>query len=254
MMENQMFTGPDEAGEILFSVLIPAHNEEKYITKCLDSIAAASQNCPGQVEVIVILNRCTDMTEEIARSYNCVIVHDDRKNLSQIRNSGAAAARGEIIVTIDADSRMTANMLSEIEWHLSGGKYIGGGTTGRFERMSLGIVVSALALIVPMAIKYGAISVGIFWCRKSDFDAIGGFNEEMLMSEDADFAWRLKAHGKRSGKKYGTLTKAYMITSCRKFDKEGDWYLIKHPGMILAYLKGTDHRHADKAYYENHGR
>ncbi|MFD1772870.1 glycosyltransferase [Paenibacillus rhizophilus] len=250
-----MFTGPEEeTEEILFSVLIPAHNEEKYIAKCLDSIAAASENCVGRVEVILILNRCTDKTEEIASSYNCVIVHDDRKNLSQIRNSGAAAARGEIVVTIDADSRMTANMLSEIEWLLSTGKYIGGGTTGRFERMSLGIVVSALALLVPMAIKYGAISVGIFWCRKSDFDAIGGFNEDMLMSEDADFARRLKTHGKRCGKKYGTLTKAYMITSCRKFDREGDWFLVKHPKLILAYLKGTDLRHADQAYYENQGR
>lgn len=253
-MKQPMFAGAEETEEILFSVLIPAHNEEKYITKCLDSIANASANSIGRVEVIVILNRCTDRTEDIARSYNCIIVRDDRKNLSQIRNSGAAAARGEILVTIDADSRMTANMLSEIEWHLSTGKYIGGGTTGRFERMSFGIAVSALALLVPMAIKYGAISVGIFWCRKSDFDAIGGFNENMLMSEDADFARRLKTYGKRFGKKYGTLTKAYMITSCRKFDQAGDWFLVRHPKLILAYLKGTDHAHADQAYYENQGR
>lgn len=55
-----------------FSIIIPAHNEEKYIRKCLDSIAKASEAYKEQTEVIVVLNRCTDKTEEIAKSYNCV--------------------------------------------------------------------------------------------------------------------------------------------------------------------------------------
>lgn len=250
-MINNLFIGPNEQGEIKFTVLIPAHNEEKYITKCLDSIAAASDQYAKQVEVIVVLNRCTDRTEEIAQSYNCVVLHDDRKNLSQIRNAGAKAARGEILVTIDADSLMTSNMLSEIEEHLARGTYIGGGVSARFERVSLGIIVSTLLLIIPMIFKYGAISVGIFWCYKREFDAIGGFNEKLLMSEDADFALRLKKWGKQNGKNFGTIRKAHMITSCRKFDQAGDWILVKRPQLILAYLRGTDHKHADEAYYEN---
>lgn len=253
-MINNFFIGPDEQGNVKFTVLIPAHNEEKYISKCLDSIAAASEKYAKQVEVIVILNRCTDRTEEVAQSYNCVVVHDDRKNLSQIRNAGAKAARGEILITIDADSQMTSNMLTEIEEHLVSGIYIGGGTASRFERMSLGIVVSSLLILLPLVIKYGAISVGIFWCYKRDFEAIGGFNEKMVMTEDADFASRLKKWGKQNGKKFGTIKKALMYTSCRKFDQGGDWLFVKHPRFILAYLKGTDPIAADKAYYENQGR
>lgn len=149
---------------------------------------------------------------------------------------------------------MTAGMLTEMDRLLSLGTYIGGGTTARYERMSLGIVVSTLMLIIPLVFKYGAISVGIFWCYKSDFEAIGGFNEELLMTEDADFALRLKKWGKRNGKKFGTITKAHMITSCRKFDQAGDWMLAKRPRLILAYLKGTDPKYADEAYYENHER
>lgn len=253
-MGQHVFVSEQEQSDVKFSVIVPAHNEEKYIGLCLESITEAAKSCQDQVEVIVVLNRCTDDTEQIARAYNCVVVENDSKNLSQIRNAGASKARGEILVTIDADSRMTANMLTEIERHLQTGTYIGGGVSGKFERVSLGIILSTIMLVVPMIIKYGAISVGIFWCYKKDFDAIGGFNENMLMSEDADFALRLKKWGTKTGKKYGTIKKAHMITSCRKFDKAGDWILVRRPSIVRAYLNGTDRKHADEAYYENQDR
>ena len=145
-----------------FSIIIPAHNEEKYIRKCLDSIAKASEAYKEQTEVIVVLNRCTDKTEEIAKSYNCVTLKNNDKNLSKIRNAGAKIANGEIIVTIDADTIMTESMLSNVDKYLASGKYIGGGVNGKFERISLGIFLSAMLIIIPLLFKYGAISVGIF--------------------------------------------------------------------------------------------
>ncbi|OPA73528.1 glycosyl transferase family 2 [Paenibacillus selenitireducens] len=253
-MTDTTFARSNPQVPVKFSILIPAHNEEHYIPKCLQSIATAALPFPNQVEVIVILNRCTDRTEEIARSFGCITLKNDSKNLSKIRNAGAQIANGEYLVTIDADSQMTDLMLVEIDRHLSLGTYIGGGVAGKFERVSLGIIVSAILLIVPLLIKYGAVSVGIFWCRKIDFDAIGGFNERMLMAEDADFAHRLKKWGKQQHKKYGTIKKAQMITSCRKFDKYGDWGVVKKPSIIWAYLKGTDRTYADETYYEDQGR
>ncbi len=83
--------------------------------------------------------------------------------------------------------------------------------------------------------------------------AINGFNENMLMAEDADFAKRLKEWGKRNNKKFGTI-KNGMITSCRRFDTYGDWALLKNPKVILAYLKGNDQKYADKTYYDNQER
>lgn len=239
--------------DVIISIIIPAHNEEKYIGKCLDSISKASKLLQNEVEIIVVLNRCTDRTEEIAKSYNCITIDNDDKNLSKIRNTGVEKARGEIIVTIDADTQMNEHMLTKVVQNLSSGKYIGGGVTGKFERMSLGIFVSTMLLIGPLLIKYGAISVGIFWCYKEDFKSINGFNEELLMAEDADFAKRLKVWGKKKRQKYGTIQNG-MITSSRKFDKHGDWVLLRRPKLILAYLKGTDKHYADEAYYENHDR
>ncbi|WP_155591186.1 glycosyltransferase [Lysinibacillus cavernae] len=253
MNEKEPLPEVNNKENIKISILIPAHNEEKYIGKCLESISRASKLYENQVEIIVVLNRCTDRTEEIAKSYKCITLKNNDKNLSKIRNAGVDIARGEMIVTIDADTQMNEHVLSKVEENLINGKYIGGGVTGKFERMSLGIFVSTLLLIGPLLVKYGAISVGIFWCYKKDFKSINGFNEEMLMAEDADFAKRLKEWGKKKGKKYGTIQNG-MITSSRKFDKHGDWVLLKRPKLILAYLKGTDQKYADEAYYENQDR
>ncbi|KQL36119.1 glycosyltransferase [Psychrobacillus sp. FJAT-21963] len=253
MSESKRFIKDVPDDDVKFSIIIPAHNEEKYLGKCLESIAMAAQPYKNQVEVIVVLNRCTDKTEEIAKSYNCVTLENYDKNLSKIRNAGASLAKGEILITIDADTRMTEHLLSVVEKHLASNQYIGGGVNGNFERMSIGIVVSTMLLIVPLLFKYGFISVGIFWCYKKDFQAIKGFNENMLMAEDADFAKRLKQWGKKNGKKYGTI-KNGMITSCRRFDHYGDWVLLKRPAMILAYIKGTNHKAANEAYYEDQAR
>ncbi|TPV47261.1 glycosyltransferase [Bacillus dicomae] len=253
MTETNKSSGIYLKEAVKFSIIIPAHNEEKYIRKCLDSIAKASEAYKDQTEVIVVLNRCTDKTEEIAKSYNCITLNNNDKNLSKIRNARAEIASGEIIITIDADTLMTESMLSNVDKYLASGKYIGGGVTGKFERISLGIFVSAMLKIIPLLLKYGAVSVGIFLCYRKDFMAINGFNENMLMAEDADFAKRLKKWGKQNNKKFGTI-KNGMLTSCRRFDTYGDWALLKNPKIILAYLRGNDKKYADKTYYDNQER
>ncbi len=242
-----------EEKKIKFSIVIPAYNEEKYITKCLDSILKASVPYKDQVEIIVVLNRCTDRTEEIALSYGCIIVKEDAKNLAKIRNAGAKTAKGEILVTIDADSWMSDTMLREIEKHLMSGKYIGGGVMMKQERMSLGIMASTLALLliaIPTFIQHGFVSLGLFWCFKEDFDAINGFDENRLMAEDGDFALRLKEHGKALGKFYGTITKAHITTSSRKFDMFGDWVFVKKPQILFAYRNGKNRKCSDEFYYD----
>ena len=51
------------------SVVTPAHNEEQYLGKCIGSVKAAAQSAQLlDVEHIVVLNRCTDRTEEVAVS------------------------------------------------------------------------------------------------------------------------------------------------------------------------------------------
>ena len=164
------------------------------------------------------------------------------------------AASGEIIVTIDADSMMTKYSLREIKEMLESGKYIGGGTNPKFDRMSVGIAFSSMYVAVnllPIMIKNGGyLSGAMFWLYKRDFDAIGGFDESLVSLEDMDFAARLKKLGAVNGKKYGTLKGSYILTSSRKFDEFGDWYLIKNRKITKRIFTGKDRQAADEFYYD----
>jgi glycosyltransferase involved in cell wall biosynthesis len=234
-----------------FSVVVPAHNEEALLPRGLDSIAAAAAQHGGEVEVIVVANRCTDATAAIARAAGTVVVDSDARNIAAVRNAGAAAATGDVIVTIDADSRMSSRALEDIERLLASGRYVGGGTKVVPERLSPGIratigIVDAITLVT-------GLSGGMFWCRRSDFEAIGGFDERQLLAEDIDFARRLRAHGRTQGQRLTVLRTAPMISSVRKFDRFGDWHMFAMAfqlRQIRAVVKGTDTRWVDRYFFD----
>ena len=239
----------------IFSVVIPAHNEEHYIGNCIQSVVRAAEPVkPDAVEIIVVANRCTDRTAEIARNYGACVLTNDEKCISTIRNTGIRAANGEIIVTLDADSVMSEHSLQEVRRMLESGAYIGGGTRIKFERMSFGIFCSALyvaANLVPVMLRNkAALSGGMFWFRRSDFDEIGGFDESLLSLEDMDFAVRLNRLAIARGMKYGTLKHSHIVTSSRKFDRFGDWYLIRNRRLTKRIFTGRDRQAADEFYYD----
>ena len=215
---------------------------------CLAAVQKAERMLGRTVEKIVVINRCTDRTEEIAQAAGCLIVKEDAKNLAKIRNRGVAQASGEIIVTIDADSQMSENFLTEISSKIQSNLVIGGGVLMLPSRWSLGITLTALCL-VPIVLWHG-ISGGAFFVRKVDFLAIGGFNEEMVSVEDIDFAKRLKSYGKRKGQKFLSLYKAHIVTSTRKFDRFGDWFFLRNPRFFLSLFSGKNREAADKVWYE----
>jgi len=229
------------------SVIVPAHNEERFLDKCLDSIRRSAQQAGIPAEIIVALNRCTDRSREIAEAHGVTCVVDDRKCIAAIRNSGIRASSGEIVLTIDADSWMSRDSISDAVQHLEGYRFVGGGTMTVPERWSVGIIFSLLA-IAPYLLRQ-RISGGMFWFRRETFEQIGGFDENLLSLEDLDFGLRLKAYGKARGQKYGTLRRGRIGTSCRKFDTFGDWYLFKNPCLVRRIFSGRDRSAVDHFYY-----
>ena len=241
----------------LISVVIPAHNEEKYIATCLESVkrAAARLNEGSDcVETVVVANRCTDRTAEIAEDSGAVVVINDARCIAQVRNAGVRASRGGIVVTVDADSAMSELALCEVRKILESGRYIGGGTPTRFDRMSVGIFFSAVYVawnLIPVMLRNkAALSGGMFWFYRRDFEAAGGFDESLVSLEDMDFAARLNKLGVSMGKTYGTLKKSYIVTSARKFDMFGDWYLIRNRKLTKRIFTGRDREAADAFYYD----
>ena len=149
---------------------------------------------------------------------------------------------------------MSKYSLVEIRQMLQNGNYIGGGTQPKFDRMSFGIFCSSMYValnLLPVMLKNKAfLSGSMFWFYKKDFETIGGFDETLVSLEDMDFAVRLHWLGTSRNQKYGTLKHSYILTSSRKFDEFGDWYLIKNRKLTKAIFTGKDKKAADAFYYD----
>lgn len=222
---------------MLLSVVIPAHNEEKYIGKAIESVHTAAQNSASSVEIIVVANRCSDTTIAVAKGLDCIVVEDAHRNISKTKNSGVAQAQGELLVTMDADSTMDKNFLSTIEDAYQKGDAIGGQASIVYDRRSLGI--SFLTLLINMHLRMKGYAGGFYWCTKESYSHLGGFDEKLRFCEDVDFAKRLRAYGKTQGKKYTHHFDTPFISSSRKFDTFGDWHYLR--SMFWGFL-GKSHR------------
>ena len=73
-----------------FSGVVPAHKEENLLPRGLRAIAAAAEKITGDVEVIVVADRCTDSTAALASEAGAIVVESDARNISAVRNAGAA--------------------------------------------------------------------------------------------------------------------------------------------------------------------
>ena len=70
------------------SVIIPAHNEEKYVARCIRSVKAAAKHYGSEVEIIVVCNRCTDRTAEIAGKQGAKVIFNRDRCIAKVRNAG----------------------------------------------------------------------------------------------------------------------------------------------------------------------
>jgi len=217
------------------SLIIPAYNEAKYIARTLDSVMKARDNFykPSLIEVIVVNNSSTDNTENIAKSFGAQVVLEEQRRIASVRNKGASIAHGEVIGFLDADSRITLNMFNSIHETMASGRYIGGGTNVKIDRMSLGIFFTCCITIFPARWFLGVMG-GLIFVKKTAFDQLHGFDDSLYCAEDSKFIIGLKRHGKQTGKKFKIITRDYVVTSARSFDRLGDWYYFKYLPRVLA--------------------
>lgn len=95
---------------VYLSVVIPSYNEEKRITKTLESIAGFLSKQNYQAEVLVVCDGATDKTAEIARFFSGKITNlkviDNKENHGKgyVTRQGMLEARGEYRVFMDADN------------------------------------------------------------------------------------------------------------------------------------------------------
>jgi len=221
------------------SLIIPAYNEEKYIGRTLESVVKAKESYakPDLIEVIVVINCCTDKTEEIAKSFGAEVIFEKERRIAAVINRGAEVARGEILCFLDADSLITPSIFNSIDETMLDGKYVGGGTNIKFAKSSLGLFCILCITVFPFRWLLG-VAGGLIFTSKKTFEELGGFDESLYCAEDSKFVLELKRYGRQEGKRFKIITSDYVITSTRIFDKFGDWYYFKHlPNFLLNLRK-----------------
>jgi glycosyltransferase involved in cell wall biosynthesis len=236
---------------VRISLVIPAFNEEGYLPALLDSVALARSRyagAAGAIEVIVADNGSTDRTAEIAGAAGCRVATETKRNIASARNAGARAAAGHIVAFVDADSRVHPETFNAIERTLDE-RTVLGATGVTMSRSSPGIAVSLAVLEVAMRLLGG--DTGVVFCRREDWRAVGGYNEQRRYAEDVDFILALKRLGRRRGQRFARAAGVRTVTSARKFDRYGDWHyfaILARATMLLFRRRAFD-RFADEYWY-----
>ncbi len=175
---------------IELSIIIPALNEEKSISQCLDTVV----DIPG-IEIIVADGGSTDRTVELAGQYRDVkVVHSETGRSIQM-NKGAGCASGEIFLFLHADCVLLREVVLGVRNLFEGSSFVGGAfkirllsDKFRYRIIEKGINFRSTVLKLP----YG--DQGLF-VKRSVFEELGGFRE-MSNCEDLDFVCCLKKQGK----------------------------------------------------------
>lgn len=214
------------------SVIIPAFNEERYLPQTLTALLDAAAHMP--CEVIVSDNQSTDRTRDIAARYGASVVTERVHNIGKVKNTGARAATGEVIVFIDADTVVPASLLRHIAHAMRAENCIGGAVAvdyTAFRRRWMRWYLKGWAFWGRFFnMKQGAAQ----FCRRDAFQQVGGYDDTIYMGEDIEFYWRLSKYARRVGGILHFIQDPKVVTSSRRFDKMSVWkvLVLTHPIVI----------------------
>jgi glycosyltransferase involved in cell wall biosynthesis len=200
------------------SIVVPAFNEAKLLPRTLEAIGdslEAFEQLGWGCERIVSDNNSTDGTAEIARASGAHVIFEPLNQISRARNSGAAAATGDWLLFIDADSSPTPALFADMAGAIQNGGIAGGGST---LRMNDGAFTARLAVRGWNFIsRAGKLLAGSFiFCETALFRELGGFSESLYAGEELDFAFRLKKLAYQRGRRIVILSRHPLSTSARK--------------------------------------
>jgi glycosyltransferase involved in cell wall biosynthesis len=236
------------------SIIIPALNEEKYISKTLEAVTHIDYS---DYEVIVVDNGSTDKTSEIVNSFPSIrLVQIPERGLTKAREAGRRAATGEIIAQLDADSTPPKDWLTKGTAHFRNPKviavsgpyfYEGGPWWFKPVAFVVQVVFYTPTNILVQLLGAGGVFIGSnVFVRARALETIGGYNTEIAFyGEDSDIAKRISPLGKIIFSPFLAITSSY-----RRFEKDGmirTFYLyIKNFVYVMWNGKPATHE------YKNH--
>jgi rSAM/selenodomain-associated transferase 2 len=246
-MSDETITNPysctQQANKCIFSVIVPVLNEAGQINSLVEHIR--SQGFERLYEIIVVDGDRHGGTIKAIDDEKVVTIAT-QKGRSRQMNVGAAAAKGQILIFLHADTRLPNNALEKISLVLEDEKYVGGA-------FNLGIDSDRLLLRYIAAranfrsrlnrIPYGDQAIFI---RKDYFNRIGGFKEIPLM-EDIDLMRRIKKDRKKI-----CILRDKVMTSPRRWQQGGAVYTTARNQILVAlYYLGVSPARLAKYYWRS---
>jgi glycosyltransferase involved in cell wall biosynthesis len=202
----------------MVSVVVPAFNEERGLAGALASIREAMgafESVGWASELIVCDNNSTDRTAAIARESGARVVFEPVNQISRARNTGAAEARGDWLVFVDADSQPTRGLFADVVGTIERRQCVAGGSTVCLDTSNR--VVTFLAGCWNLTSRLTRWAAGSFiFCEAEAFRRLGGFSLDLYAGEEVELFRRLKRLARRTGRTVEILTKHPLLTSSRK--------------------------------------
>ncbi len=195
------------------SIVIPARTDAAALARTLDVLEGLEHRAVAEV-VVAAAGDPAGTTR--AAGERVRLLWPEGSTRAALMNAGAAAATGDVLLFLHADSVPPPDALSRIEAALADPRVVGGAFEHRFAERTW----SLRAINVVNRLRYRLTrnwygDQGIF-VRAEVFRALGGYRDLRLM-EDLDFSQRLKRRGR------SVLLRAPLVTSGRRFLARGPW-------------------------------
>jgi glycosyltransferase involved in cell wall biosynthesis len=215
----------------MISFIIPAHNEEAWVGRCVSAIRGALGMIDEGHEVIAVDDSSTDATASVAQQHGARIIRVAHQHISATRNAGAREAQGDVLFFVDADTLVSAQVIQSALRSIRDGA-VGGGGMPRFEGwLPLWWRVSYPIFVLGVRVLRQPGGSCLF-CTRGAFEAVGGFSEAHYAAEDALFVTTLKRHGR-----FVVLADP-VITSGRNLRAHSFWSIARL--LIRLALRGPD--------------
>jgi rSAM/selenodomain-associated transferase 2 len=225
---------------LCLSVVIPALNEERAIESTLKAALAGLTTAD---EILVVDGGSDDKTTSIVASLGVRLIPAPRGRGNQM-NCGAAAAKGDVLIFLHADTLLPAGFRASVLEAVGEG----GAGWGRFDVAfdRGGVVLTLIAYMITWRSRLtkGATGDQAIFLTHALFDELGGFREPVLF-EDVEFSRRLKRTGRMG------IPAGKVVTSSRRWRDAGVWrttFLMW--GLKTAYLAGVSSARLQR-YYQN---
>jgi glycosyltransferase involved in cell wall biosynthesis len=204
-----------------YSIVVPAYNEERYLGATLAGLKAAMAAAPGRGEIVVCDNNSTDGTAALAKDEGARVVFEPVNQISRARNTGARAARGRVLVFVDADTHLPPALLREALAALESGAACGGGAAVRFDGAAAHSALAAAVGFWNRLSRRHRLAAGSFvFVTREAFDAVGGFSEHVYASEEIWLSRAVARWGRERQLDFVILEDPPVVTSNRK----AEWF------------------------------